>query len=490
MKKIFLKSNIQQDIMRPVADMAAFFDCSLVEAESVDAWTLELSLEQARVKGVLGSAAEGWQYELPLHNFNQGQEQQAPEIWPSGEISRCVKLVTVELLSQALGEKPQLPWGVLTGVRPGKLAHKLVKAGYAYKELKELFAEHYLLPESQGGMLAEICRLQDGLAPLEEVGIYIGIPFCPSRCSYCSFPSGIIPKDEESQQNFINLIELELQYVVQLISMYKLKVTSLYIGGGTPTSLSEKCFDRLLKVVKRVLQLPALREFTVEAGRPDCFTLGKLSSMEEAGVNRISVNPQTFHDRTLKLIGRSHSVADFYRAYELTRNSRIPVINLDLILGLPGERAEDMEYSLQEAIKLEPENLTVHTLTLKKNSPLYSIGHGKDLTPQEAGAMVELGRAMSERAGYRPYYLYRQHYMLGHLANIGYAKPGTEGIYNIQMMEERHTVIGVGPSSSTKLPLKDGHHLLSMSMPKNLVTYREKLADYCRKREELFREES
>lgn len=487
MKTISLQTNIQLDIARPVADMAAFFDCAVGEEGEL---LLELQLERNLLKATLRAEKDIFHTAISLVNFHQGEEELAPDNWPGGEITRCVKVATVKLLEQALQQKPLLPWGILTGVRPGKLAHKLVEAGYGYEKLEQLFDQHYLLPSKQGRLLADICRLQDSLAPLEEIGLYIGIPFCPSRCSYCSFPSGIIPKDEESQQNFINLIELELQYVVQLISMHRLKVTSLYIGGGTPTSLSESCFARLLQLVNRYLDLPTLREFTVEAGRPDCFTVGKLKAMEEAGVNRVSVNPQTFHDKTLKLIGRSHSVADFYTAYELTRKSSIPVVNMDLILGLPGEKAEDMEYSLREALQLEPENLTVHTLTLKKSSPLYSLGHGKDLTPEEAGRMVELGQALAAAAGYRPYYLYRQHYMLGHLANIGYAKPGTEGIYNIQMMEERHTVIGVGPSSSTKRPLADGHHLLSMSMPKNLVTYREKLAEYCRKREDLFREES
>ncbi|MGM9583648.1 MAG: coproporphyrinogen dehydrogenase HemZ, partial [Phascolarctobacterium sp.] len=304
-------------------------------------------------------------------------------------------------------------------------------------------------------------------------------------CSYCSFPAGIVPADEESQQNFVNLIEQDVQNVVQLLGMHSLSIKSLYIGGGTPTSLNDNVFARLLEVVGRYLHFPTVKEFTVEAGRPDCFTKAKLAAMEAAGVDRISVNPQTFHDKTLQLIGRKHSVDDFYRAYEEVRYSSIPVVNVDLIIGLPGENAAEIAYSLKKAVELAPENLTIHTLTLKRSAALF--GSKIQLPAEDAAALVEQGRELAAQVGLEPYYLYRQHYMLGHLANIGYAKPGTESIYNIQMMEERHPVIGVGPSSSTKLPLADGHHLRRMNMPKNVAVYASGLNEFCRKREELFR---
>ena len=267
--------------------------------------------------------------------------------------------------------------------------------------------------------------------------------------------------------------------------MHSLAIRSLYIGGGTPTSLGYKAFTRLLEVVRKHLHFPEVAEFTVEAGRPDCFSSNKLAAMEAAGVNRISVNPQTFHDKTLQVIGRRHSVDDFYRAYEEVRASSIPIINMDLIIGLPGEDAADIDYSLLKAAELAPENLTIHTLTLKRSAALF--GSKIQLPAEQAAELVERGRELAAGVGLEPYYLYRQHYMLGHLANIGYAKPGTESIYNIQMMEERHPVIGVGPSSSTKLPLADGHHLRRMNMPKNVAVYGQGLADFCRKREELFR---
>lgn len=423
-------------------------------------------------------------------SYSHRQKWERPE---QGELTRCIKLAVVEVLSQgcqAAGEAvPQFPWGILTGVRPGKLAHKLVDT-YGAEGLAQTLQEKYLLPIEQGSLLQNICRRQKQLLPdstrLVDGGIYIGVPFCPSRCTYCSFPAGIVPKDEESQQNFVNLIEQDVQNVVQLLGMHSLNIKSLYIGGGTPTSLGERPFARLLDIVKKQLLSSGVVEFTVEAGRPDCFTAGKLAAMEQAGVNRISVNPQTFHDRTLTLIGRRHSVDDFYRAYELVRKSSIPVINMDLIIGLPQETEADIEFSLREAEKLEPENLTIHTLTLKKNAPLFNQSRQASLSAEAAARMVEQGRKTATALGMEPYYLYRQHYMLGHLANIGYAKPGTESVYNIQMMEERHPIIGIGPASASKAPLPDGHHLNKLNIPKNVQAYEDSLHKLFEKRLELF----
>ena len=475
------------DITRPVCDMAAFFDYELAEDNTIQIAALpKLNLGYAKqersVSAVFGAGEQEFASTQPCHS-EAGAEP------TSGEITRCIKLAVVDVFEQAMGERPALPWGVLTGVRPGKLAHKLLDAGIKAEALPNYLQQAYLLPRQQGNLLTNIAVKQKRILPdssrFTDAGIYIGVPYCPSRCSYCSFPAGIVPADEESQQNFVNLIEQDVQNVVQLLGMHSLSIRSLYIGGGTPTSLNDKVFARLLEVVRKHLHFPEVAEFTVEAGRPDCFSKAKLAAMEAAGVDRISVNPQTFHDKTLQLIGRRHSVADFYCAYDEVRQSSIPVVNMDLIIGLPGETAEDIALSLQKAVELAPENLTIHTLTLKRSAALFG---SKIQLPAEQGAeLVERGRRLASAIGLEPYYLYRQHYMLGHLANIGYAKPGTESIYNIQMMEERHPVIGVGPSSSTKLPLADGHHLRRMNMPKNVAVYASGLNEFCRKREELFK---
>lgn len=482
MKNFILLNKLNLDISRPVSDMAAFFDYRVVaEADLV----LTVSVVQNAVTACLQSGQ---------HSFTASEPCSGAAA--SGEITRCVKLVVLGVFCQLTGRQPQLPWGVLTGVRPGKLAHKLLDSGISANMLPEYLEKQYLLPRAQGELLTNIALKQKKLLAdvthLTDAGIYIGVPYCPSRCSYCSFPAGIVPQDEESQQKFVNLIEQDLQNVVQLLSMHSLQVKSLYIGGGTPTSLSDKVFANFLKMVEnKLLQgnvpgLQYLQEFTVEAGRPDCFSAAKLAAMESVGVNRVSVNPQTFHDKTLQLIGRRHSVADFYAAYELVRKSQIPVINMDLIIGLPQETAADICYSFAQAVKLAPENLTVHTLTLKRSAPLFGEQVQPALNTDEAAQLVLRGLAVAKKLGMEPYYLYRQHYMLGHLANIGYAKPGTESIYNIQMMEERHPVIGVGPSSASKVPLADGHHLHKLNMPKNVAVYAAHLADLAVKRANLF----
>lgn len=483
MKNFTLLNQLNIDISRPASDMAALFDYHVAAQAAV---SLTVSAAQGTITACLQSAAQSFTASEPCS-----------EAAASGEVTRCVKLAVLGVFCQLTGAQPELPWGILTGVRPGKLAHKLLDSGVSAKALPGYFEQRYLLPRAQGELLTNIALKQKKLLAdatrLEDAGLYIGVPFCPSRCSYCSFPAGIVPQDEESQQNFVNLIEQDLQNVVQLLSMHSLRLKSLYIGGGTPTSLSDKVFARLMQVVEqRLLQnnlpaLQALEEFTVEAGRPDCFSRAKLAAMEAVGVNRISVNPQTFHDKTLQLIGRRHSVADFYAAYELVRKSSIPVVNMDLIIGLPEETEQDIVYSLKQAVKLTPENLTIHTLTLKRSAPLFGKHQaGMALSADAARQLVQQGLEAAKSLGMEPYYLYRQHYMLGHLANIGYAKPKTESIYNIQMMEERHPVIGVGPSSASKVPLADGHHLNKLNMPKNVAVYAAKIEELAAKREKLF----
>ena len=489
MNYFILTNNTEYELTRPVSDMAAFFDYQLLHnvtqvADNDDLTLLRLEHYSGSVVAVLEhcstsySAAEKCQPGVDVYG----------ETLASGEVKRCVKIAVYKAFCQMTKTRPELPWGILTGVRPGKLAHKLVDGGVSLDGLPAAMEQSHLLPQKQGNLLRDICGLQKQLVADEErfneAGIYIGIPFCPTRCTYCSFPAGIVPKDEESQQNFLNLIEQDIENVVQLVSMHSLRVTSLYIGGGTPTSLNDRVFARLLALAEK-LKLPTVREFTVEAGRPDCFSDAKLAAMEAAGVNRISVNPQTFHDKTLRLIGRRHTVAEFYRAYEKVRQSSIPVINMDLIVGLPGETEADVLYSYKEAAALEPENLTIHTLTLKRGAEMF--GSKLQMQPEVASRLVDKGMEAAAAMGMHPYYLYRQHYMLGHLANIGYAKPGTESIYNIQMMEERHPVIGIGPASASKAPLRDGHHLEKLNMPRNVKAYSERLNELFLRREELFK---
>ena len=472
-----LEQNLPYDLTRPVAEMAAFFDI-LPQSDSTDA--LKIVQEADGCVAILQTEDGTRRVSRP---FTILQEVR-------GEWVRCAKLAVLDVLRLAVRRSLVMPWGILTGVRPGKLAHKLLDSGLSCAALPQYLDRHYLLPHGQAQLLTEICLRQRQLLPAAEkqVGIYIGIPFCPTRCSYCSFPSGIVPLEEELQQKFLNFIEQDMLTVVQLLSMYSLNVTAVYIGGGTPTSLSETAFARLIALTARQLLLPGVREFTVEAGRPDCFSAEKLKVMDACGVNRISVNPQTLHDKTLKAIGRSHTVQDFYRSYDLVRHSGIKTVNTDLIIGLPGETADDVRASLDGIRALAPDNLTVHTLTLKKSAPIFG-AQFSSLTAEDAEALVAYGGETAAAMGMLPYYLYRQHYMLGNLANIGYAASGSASLYNIQMMEERHVVLGIGPASATKVPQADGHHLKKLNMPKDIGTYTGNLPQLAHKRSLLFADE-
>lgn len=472
-----LEQNLPYDLTRPVAEMAAFFDI-LPQSDSAD--VLKIVQEADGCVAILQTEDGTRRVSRPFTILQDVR----------GEWVRCVKLAVLDVLRQAVRRSLVMPWGILTGVRPGKLAHKLLDSGLSCDELPQYLERHYLLPHGQAQLLTEICLRQRQLLPAAEkqVGIYIGIPFCPTRCSYCSFPSGIVPLEEELQQKFLNFIEQDMLTVVQLLSMYSLNVTAVYIGGGTPTSLSETAFARLIALTARHLLLPGVREFTVEAGRPDCFSAEKLKVMEACGVNRISVNPQTLHDKTLKAIGRSHTVQDFYRSYDLVRHSGIKTVNTDLIIGLPGETPDDVRASLDGIRALAPDNLTVHTLTLKKSAPIFG-AQFSSLTAEDAEALVAYGSETAAAMGMLPYYLYRQHYMLGNLANIGYAASGSASLYNIQMMEERHVVLGIGPASATKVPQADGHHLKKLNMPKDIGAYTGNLPQLAHKRSLLFADE-
>ena len=388
-----------------------------------------------------------------------------------GEWTRCAKIAMLSVLIQAF-DIANPPWGILTGVRPGKLANKILFSG---EDPEKVLVEKYLLAGSNAKLISDIAKKQNSILSksFKDIAVYIGVPYCPSRCLYCSFPAGVMPAEDEFQQNFCNSVEEDIRAVVQLISMYGLHIKSLYIGGGTPTSLNDIFFRKLMKCVSTNFSVDLIGEFTVEAGRPDCLTADKLLAMEEAGVNRISINPQTMHDRTLVTIGRQHTVKQVYEAFTAIRKSNIPVVNMDLIVGLPQEGINDIEYSLDKMLDFYPENLTVHTLALKKNSPLFHMWKDYEfISAEEASLVFDHAALAAEKLGMGPYYLYRQHYMLGNLANIGYAKPGTECIYNMQMMEEQYTVIGIGPSSATKVPASDGHHLYKFHMPKNFYDYK------------------
>ena len=354
-----------------------------------------------------------------------------------------------DLLREVTGIRP--PWGKMTGVRPVRIIHDQRAAGHSEEDIAKLFLEKY---DCTPGRFELACGIADRQRPilersgLRDCSLYIGIPFCPSRCSYCSFVSRTVERDKKLIQPYVDHLCMELEAIRDQVEQIGLNLRTVYIGGGTPTSLSADQLRQLMGKVAQCFDLSRLEEYTVEAGRPDCTDLEKLQVLKEYGATRISINPQTFEDEVLAHIGRRHTAEDIRRCFYDARQAGHTNINMDLIAGLPGDTEEGFARSLAQAIALEPENITVHTLTLKRASSLV-IDHSQE-DYADVAAMLEHCDALT-RAGYVPYYLYRQKNTLQNLENIGWCKPGYEGYYNIYIMEEVHSILSAGAGGSTKL---------------------------------------
>ena len=346
-----------------------------------------------------------------------------------------------------------LPWGMMTGVRPVRIIHDLRATGWQEDAIRDRFLQHFSCTPEKFRLALSIADLQrpvlDAADPM-DCSVYAGIPFCPTRCSYCSFVSRTVG-DKATRalvQPYVDKLCEELTAIRQTADRCGLRIRTFYIGGGTPTSLSAAQLEQLMSHIAATFDLAALDEYTVEAGRPDCTDAEKLRIIKQYGATRISINPQTFSDEVLRNIGRRHTAADIIDCFAAARAAGHDNINMDLIAGLPGDTVEGFAQSLQQAIALDPENITVHTLTLKRAS---------DLVVEHRAAAYDDVSAMLRRcdtlydAGYRPYYMYRQKGTLQNLENIGWAKPGRDCLYNIYIMEEIHSILSAGAGGSTKL---------------------------------------
>jgi len=350
------------------------------------------------------------------------------------------------------------PWGILTGVRPTKLMHNLMLKGLSHPERVQLLREQYLVAERKAELLSEIAERQLKVIPDlfdldKEVSIYIGIPFCPTKCAYCTFPAYDIRGNNGSVNAFLEGLHYEIRETGRWLQEKGLRVTTIYWGGGTPTSITADEMDALFQTIAASFPDPSsIRELTVEAGRPDTITPDKIDVMRKWNVDRISINPQSFTQETLDAIGRHHTVVETVEKFQLARSMGMRNINMDLIIGLPGEGMPEMERTLAETAKLMPESLTVHTLAFKRASRMTQHKDDFEVAQRaEIAAMMELSVEWTEQQGYVPYYLYRQKNMLGNLENVGYAFEGRESLYNILMMEERQTVIGLGCGAVSKI---------------------------------------
>lgn len=391
-----------------------------------------------------------------------------------------------DTLSRITGKT--IAWGILTGIRPVKLTGELFKELNNEDLVKESLKKDFYIRDDKAQLLVDIRKRQKAyLENTDEraVSIYLGIPFCPTRCLYCSFPSYV--GTEDKIKIYLKALYKEIEAIGVLMEGKGLFPETIYIGGGTPTSLTAKDLSALLEKINISFDMRKLKEFTLEAGRPDTITADKLLEIKDKGVDRISINPQTTKEKTLELIGRCHTDKELYQAFEMAKTIGFKAINADLIVGLPEETVSDFENSLMDIVDLGPENITVHTLAVKRASrlkgysPLYNYRQGS-----EWEEMLKLAGDLLEDKDYKPYYLYRQKQMMSNLENVGYSLAGKEGIYNIKIMEENQTIIALGAGGISKIFYPEENRLERVPNVSNYEVYIDRIDQMIeRKRKEI-----
>ena len=354
---------------------------------------------------------------------------------------------------ELMGYRPS--WGMLTGVRPSKVATELLQAGMSKTRVKKTLTSDYLVIPKKAALATDVALNEQrliGTPSPKDCSIYISIPFCPSRCSYCSFVSYTSPKLLGLIPDYLVHLASDLEQTANKIKELGLNVKTVYIGGGTPTILTADQLRFLLGKISELIDVSSLEEFTLESGRPDTITAEKFAVAKEYGVTRVCVNPQTMCDEVLREIGRLHSAEDFLTAFEIARNSGIPYIKTDLIVGLPGDNFKTFSATFDKILALRPENITVHTFCVKKAADiLHRGGQVYSLRGGDAGKCVDYTQLKASQEGYLPYYMYRQKNTVGNFENVGFALENAEGLYNIYMMEEVHSIFAVGAGAVSKM---------------------------------------
>lgn len=401
----------------------------------------------------------------------QHSEPLAMEL-PKSSYKNGMKRILYKLLSQVTGKV--LPWGILTGIRPTKLVYDMLEKGKDEKAIYSHMEEEYLCSGEKTELSIRIAKRE--LELLTELdyqkgySLYIGIPFCPTTCLYCSFPSYSVTRFADLVEDYLDALEREIQYAATCFPHKKL--TTVYLGGGTPTTLTAEQLDRLLGLIKKYMDFTHVKEFCVEAGRPDSITKEKLQVLKSWGCDRISINPQSMQQRTLDIIGRQHSVEEVKEAFKLAREAGHDNINMDIIIGLPGEKPEDVKDTLEQIRQLKPESLTVHTLAIKRAARLNQEKESySDLKASNVPLMLQETLSFAKENDYLPYYLYRQKNMADNLENIGYAKYGKEGLYNILIMEEKQTILALGAGAMSKFVFHEENRLERVDNVKSVTDY-------------------
>lgn len=382
------------------------------------------------------------------------------EALPSADITAPARLEKIALGRAIFSAGKALlgytnAWGILTGVRPAKVANEILRSGADMNKTKRILRDEYFVNPKKAALAVSVAAAENRLVkklPEGLCSVYISIPFCPSRCAYCSFVSAATKKMLSLLDEYLLRLYADIEHTFDIIRARGLRVATVYIGGGTPTVLSETQLSALLAQIRRFVDPETLFEFTLEAGRPDTITKEKLLVAKENGVSRISVNPQTLEENVLRIIGRKHTVDDFFRAYEIASASGIRDINIDLIAGLPGDNFHGFSSTFDRILPLGATNLTVHTFTVKKAANILKEEENYySITGGDVAKSVEYSQLRAKAFGYRPYYMYRQKNTVGNQENVGYAKEGHEGYYNVFMMEELHSIFAVGAGAVTKL---------------------------------------
>ena len=418
--------------------------------------TTELGFDGTRAAGSHACPLSGTEYE------REGQRR------------HCLGLSFFRAARELLDLPPA--WGSLTGVRPTKVALSLLREGGRSYAERELADTYFVTPERI--RLAIECadagiKAAAALEP-KDISLYVGIPFCPTRCAYCSFVAQSVEKSFALVEPYLDALCIEIAAAGQLVRDLGLNIRSFYMGGGTPTTLTASQMDRLLTKLEESFDFAGLAELTVEAGRPDTIDPEKLAVLRAHGTTRVSINPQTMEDRVLAAIGRRHKADDIRRAMEQVRAAGFPHVNMDLIAGLPEDTPEGFARSLDEVLAMGADNVTVHTLSLKKGSRIMLEG-SRLPGAEEVSAMLDYANPALRKHGFAPYYLYRQKYMSGSFENVGWTKPGAEGLYNIYIMEELHSILSLGAGGSTKMVgVQDISRAFNAKYPKEYIERPEK----------------
>lgn len=388
------------------------------------------------------------------------------------ETKNILKKLLYKLLSADTKEK--LPWGTLTGIRPSKIPEMMLEEDISRKEIMSYMKETYLISDEKLNLAIDIAdRERQILSKINYkhgFSLYVGIPFCPTTCLYCSFTSFPIEKYRKKVDLYLDAVIKEIKYLG--IKLKNRELNTVYIGGGTPTTLEPNQLDRLINALKDNFDFSTVVEFTVEAGRPDSITEDKIMVLKKHGVNRISINPQIMNEKTLEIIGRKHTVSQVKEAFAIARKCGMDNINMDFIVGLPGENAQMVKYSMEEALKLNPDGITVHSLALKRASRLnVEKDRYSDMTMENSSRLMKITEEYAGKMKMVPYYMYRQKNMVGNQENVGYSKVGKEGIYNILMMGDYQNVWAAGAGAVTKLLSKDRKEGKRIDTLKNVDLY-------------------